>query len=143
MDGEAKCIYCGRKLTDPESLERGYGPKCWAKINGIQPTHRGAKIPGQYSVFDFPEVSDAAKNNEKVCPGCGRKYTGHGCLSRMDNITMVCEVCGAMEALDAAREACGLKVGADEFETMKREIKRMIEGGRNAEEERDNESNEG
>lgn len=29
---EGYCKRCGRKLTDPESIRRGYGPKCWVKI---------------------------------------------------------------------------------------------------------------
>lgn len=28
----SKCQKCGRKLTDPESIERGYGPECWGSI---------------------------------------------------------------------------------------------------------------
>ncbi|MBE3576915.1 MAG: hypothetical protein IMX00_04420 [Limnochordales bacterium] len=26
-----KCIRCGRKLTDPSSVQRGMGPVCWGK----------------------------------------------------------------------------------------------------------------
>lgn len=26
------CIRCNRELKDPESVERGYGPTCWARI---------------------------------------------------------------------------------------------------------------
>lgn len=25
----SKCQKCGKKLTDPESIKRGYGPECW------------------------------------------------------------------------------------------------------------------
>lgn len=31
----SKCQKCGRKLTDPESIKRGYGPECWGRIPGI------------------------------------------------------------------------------------------------------------
>lgn len=27
-----RCAYCGRELTDLESIERGFGPYCWKKI---------------------------------------------------------------------------------------------------------------
>ena len=27
-----RCAHCGRPLTDPDSMERGFGPKCWAKV---------------------------------------------------------------------------------------------------------------
>jgi len=30
---EGKCGCCGRPLTVPESIERGIGPECWAKMN--------------------------------------------------------------------------------------------------------------
>jgi hypothetical protein len=31
---EAHCLRpgCGRKLTDPESVARGFGPRCWTKV---------------------------------------------------------------------------------------------------------------
>ena len=32
---EGKCGCCGRKLTVPESIERGIGPECWSKMGGI------------------------------------------------------------------------------------------------------------
>lgn len=28
---EGRCGRCGRKLTTPESIERGFGPECWGK----------------------------------------------------------------------------------------------------------------
>ena len=31
---EGKCGKCGRKLTTPESLDRGIGPECWARMVG-------------------------------------------------------------------------------------------------------------
>lgn len=30
-----KCAKCGRKLTDAESISRGFGPDCWKKIKGL------------------------------------------------------------------------------------------------------------
>ena len=27
-----RCAYCGRMLTDPKSIERGFGPECWKMI---------------------------------------------------------------------------------------------------------------
>lgn len=29
---EGRCGRCGRKLTTPESIDRGFGPECWNKI---------------------------------------------------------------------------------------------------------------
>lgn len=31
---EGKCGCCGRTLTVPESIKRGIGPECWAKMGG-------------------------------------------------------------------------------------------------------------
>lgn len=35
----------------------------------------------------------------RICPECGRWYTGPSALSRMDNETDICPDCGMMEAL--------------------------------------------
>jgi hypothetical protein len=32
---EGKCGCCGRTLTVPESIKRGIGPECWAKMGGL------------------------------------------------------------------------------------------------------------
>lgn len=53
------CQKCGKKLSDPESMRRGYGPECWAVISGIEHDRKGGEeredIPGQMDIFDFPE----------------------------------------------------------------------------------------
>ncbi len=38
---------------------------------------------------------------EKICPKCGRVYMCPPALSREDNKTDICPVCGVREALDA------------------------------------------
>ena len=35
-----------------------------------------------------------------LCPRCGKKYTGHPALSRVDNRTSICPDCGIREALE-------------------------------------------
>ena len=37
---------------------------------------------------------------ETVCPKCGEVYSGHPALSREDNRTLICSLCGAAEALE-------------------------------------------
>ena len=37
---------------------------------------------------------------ETVCPRCGKVYTGYPALSRVDNSTLICSLCGAAEALE-------------------------------------------
>lgn len=34
---EGKCARCGRALTTPESIARGYGPTCWEGVDGTSP----------------------------------------------------------------------------------------------------------
>ena len=38
---------------------------------------------------------------QKKCPKCGRYYSGHSALSRIDNLTEICPRCGTTEALDS------------------------------------------
>ena len=56
-----KCKKCGRKLTDPKSISRGYGPECWGKICGSKTEQRRGKreITGQIGIFEvFNEGAD-------------------------------------------------------------------------------------
>ena len=50
----SKCQKCGKKLTDPESIKRGYGPECGQ----------------QYGTR--PAVSRKDRKTE-ICPDCGTK----------------------------------------------------------------------
>ena len=59
------CGNCGRKIKDPISLERGYGPSCWKKINpGARAADQKIKrkmdlpgeddqLPGQISIEEY------------------------------------------------------------------------------------------
>lgn len=38
----------------------------------------------------------------KVCPICKKEYSGYPALSRMDNKSEICPLCGIREALDAS-----------------------------------------
>lgn len=35
----------------------------------------------------------------RICPRCGKPYTGHPALSRVDDETLMCPDCGTREAL--------------------------------------------
>lgn len=37
----------------------------------------------------------------RTCPRCGGVYSGHGAVSRADNLTVICPDCGTREALQA------------------------------------------
>lgn len=71
------CGNCGRKLKDAKSMERGYGPVCWKRINGIEVPKRKKRtsapkalvdnyIPGQLSIEDFKEVMPGEIENREV-----------------------------------------------------------------------------
>lgn len=47
----------------------------------------------------------------RTCPRCGGVYSGHGSLSMLDNLTILCPDCGTREALES--------IGADETEQEK------------------------
>lgn len=52
------------------------------------------------------------KNNSqikpKICPTCGITYTNPSAISRKDNITPICPICGTKEAL------CAMGIEKDE-----------------------------
>lgn len=62
---------------------------------------------------------ETATNEIKVCPKCGGAYKGHPAISRTDNVTAICPLCGTREAL----ESLGLK--ADEIESIIQTIPKL------------------
>ena len=48
----------------------------------------------------------------EVCPRCGKAYTEHPALSRVDNETLICPDCGIREALES------LGVGVEEQDSI-------------------------
>ena len=40
-------------------------------------------------------------NLYNTCPICGKQYTGHPALSRLDNSTLICSDCGTRQALES------------------------------------------
>lgn len=65
----SRCQKCGKKLTDPESMERGYGPECWSGIAGKYIFHSGEEIniPGQMDFKDFPEMLPEGGEKDERC----------------------------------------------------------------------------
>lgn len=47
----------------------------------------------------------------RTCPRCGEVYSGHGAVSRADNLTVICPDCDTREALQS--------IGVDEEEQEK------------------------
>ena len=44
-------------------------------------------------------IQKATETQERTCPVCGKAYTEHPSLSRIDNQTLICHDCGTREAL--------------------------------------------
>lgn len=70
------CAMCGRILKGAESIERGYGPVCYRKINpptGIKRLSVDSynladdvnyNVPGQMELSDFMDTHDGIKEND-------------------------------------------------------------------------------
>lgn len=69
------CAMCGRILKESESIERGYGPVCYRKINPLVVKKRlsvdsynladnvNYNVPGQMELSDFMEIPEEGKDN--------------------------------------------------------------------------------
>ena len=65
----------------------------------------------------FRKVSEA---EARVCPICGKTYTEHPALSRVDNETLICPDCGVVESLES------LGIGKEEQEQILETIHRSM-----------------
>ena len=64
------------------------------------------------------------KTNEltsRTCPICGRNYTDHPAVSRIDGLTQICPDCGTRQAL------ASIGVSAEEQEQILQTIHRSIQ----------------
>ncbi|WP_283682705.1 DUF6011 domain-containing protein [Parablautia sp. Marseille-Q6255] len=64
----SRCQKCGRKLTDLDSIKRGYGPECWETIigkerNSCSNLPDDYEVPGQISLFDYENIIQEDKKN--------------------------------------------------------------------------------
>lgn len=59
-----------------------------------------------------------------VCPRCGRTYSEHPALSRVDNETLICPDCGTREALES------IGVGVEEQDSIIETIHRTTRNPR-------------
>ncbi|MGI5965435.1 MAG: hypothetical protein ACOX65_00690 [Anaerotruncus rubiinfantis] len=59
-----------------------------------------------------------------VCPRCGRTYSEHPALSRVDNETLICPDCGTREALES------IGISAEEQESIIETIHRTTRNPR-------------
>ncbi len=72
----SKCQKCGKRLSDPDSMKRGYGPECWETITGEPAKKRKTilekmdsaeeeQIPGQMSLDDYLALT----SEQEACYG--------------------------------------------------------------------------
>ena len=52
--GFARCLRCGRILTDPVSIARGVGPECWKKRGNEKPMSIGDILERIDKAYKFP-----------------------------------------------------------------------------------------
>lgn len=63
---------CGKKLTDPESIKRGYGPECWNSLTAHyyrSPVDwENYRVPGQMNIEDFLDMGGGDNGDKKDMP---------------------------------------------------------------------------
>ena len=61
------CKRCGKRLTNPKSLERGYGPICWGKISAGD---FGKKLKPRHNWLDRYEYTKEEEQYWIKCRNC-------------------------------------------------------------------------
>ena len=68
----SKCQKCGKKLTDPESIKRGYGPECWNSLTAhyyrSSVDWENYRVPGQMNIEDFLDMGGGDNDDKKDMP---------------------------------------------------------------------------
>ena len=65
----------------------------------------------------------------KKCPKCKKEYKEHSAISRVDNATEICSLCGAVEAITMANEFIEKKrydIRVDSLCKEERDVLRML-----------------
>ena len=69
---DSKCQKCGKKLTDPESIKRGYGPECWNSLTAHYYRNsvdwENYSVPGQMNIEDFLDMEGGDNGDKKDMP---------------------------------------------------------------------------
>jgi len=74
------CNRCGKPLSNPKSIERGYGAVCWAKVSRKNEKNHENLDMGEREQNNYPSFQDYFQlilkdenlRNRKIC-GCGTK----------------------------------------------------------------------
>lgn len=66
----SKCQKCGKKLTDPESIKRGYGPECWNSLTAHYYRNpvdwENYRVPGQMNIEDFLDMGGGDNGDKNL-----------------------------------------------------------------------------
>lgn len=57
------CEKCGRALKDAESIQRGYGPICYKKMNP-QPIRSGNGSSSGYNLSEFMDMTEGVEESD-------------------------------------------------------------------------------
>ena len=73
----SKCQKCGKKLTDPESIKRGYGPECWNSLTAHYYRNpvdwENYSVPGQMNIEDFLDMEGGDNGNKQYQERIGKQ----------------------------------------------------------------------
>lgn len=68
-----RCLRCGKYLTDPKSIARGFGPICWPKVRHLIEKHEEYDdlLKGPKEDNDYPMIGDYMSYQKRNTCGCG------------------------------------------------------------------------
>ena len=65
------------------------------------------------------------KNEIKKCPKCKKKYNQHSALSRVDNKTEICPICGQTESI-VQFKSYSTRLRVDSLTPIEKEIRKQV-----------------
>jgi len=68
-----RCLRCGKYLTDPKSIKRGFGPICWPKVRHLIEEHEEYEdlLKGPKETNDYPAIQDYLQYQIRNTCECG------------------------------------------------------------------------
>ena len=75
-----RCVVCGRRLTNPESVKAGIGPVCKKKLKAIRGLEYFCSVSPDKSGYALDEdvvVLPSFEPELPTCPSCGKASPNH------------------------------------------------------------------
>ena len=84
-----KCKRCHREIINPKSVQHGYGPICWIKMQKSNVDVSCLKH------LDGTDANGEPRTQNKSCVNCGKRITGtgvniHDKLGGIDTLNFAC-----------------------------------------------------